>query len=117
MFFVRHVLIKFVDGFASNIVPISLPFFGEFSYEMLIGIDVLDLVAWLVVTRFAMGLVLRFWAGIGGANRVVVGVSSLLVRFFQMSMLIRKRARAIPIMAAGDVRCECPMCISWLDLV
>jgi hypothetical protein len=84
---------------------------------MLIGIDVQDLVAWLVVTRFAMGLVLRFWAGIGGANRVVVGVWSLLVHFFQMSMLIRKRARAIPIMAAGDVRCERPMCISWLDLV
>ncbi len=41
------VLIKFVVDVALNIVPISLPFFGEFSYEMLmwIGMDAFDLVA------------------------------------------------------------------------
>ncbi len=58
MLFVLHVLIKFIDDLASNIVPIYLPFFRSFPYEMLmlIGMDELDLVAWLVVTGFVMGL-------------------------------------------------------------
>ncbi len=97
-----------VDDLASNIVPIFLPFFGEFSYKMLmlIGMDKLDLVAWLVVTGFAMGLWWRLYVSIGGADGVGIGVSVLLVHFLQMSMPIRKMARAIPIMAAGDVNIQ-----------
>jgi len=102
------ILIKFVDDSALNIVPISVPFFGEFPYEMLMmmEMDVFNLVAWLVVTGLAMGLVLRSLAGIGGADGVSVGVSFLLMHFFQMSMPIRKITSAIPIMAAGDVNVQ-----------
>jgi len=66
------VLIKFVDNLASYIVPISLPFIGEFPYEMLmeIGMDVFDLVALLKGTGLAMGLGLRSGIGIGGADGV-----------------------------------------------
>jgi hypothetical protein len=63
------------------------------------GIDVFDLVAWLLVTSFVMGL----WGGLlismEGTKGVGIGVLFLLVHFFQMSMLTRKTARAIPIMA------------------
>jgi hypothetical protein len=52
------MLIKFVDDLALKIVPIPLPFFGEFPYEMLmeIRIDVFDLVALLKSTGLAMVL-------------------------------------------------------------
>jgi hypothetical protein len=52
-----HVLNKVIDDLASNIDPISVPFFEEFIYEMLmrIGMGEFDLVAWLEVTGFAMG--------------------------------------------------------------
>jgi len=81
---------------------------GSLSYEMLmlIGMDALDLVAWLVVTGFATGLMLRFWVGLGGANQVGIGVLFLLVHFLQIGMLIRKMARAITIMVAGDVNVQ-----------
>ena len=47
MIFTLRVLFKFIVYVASNIVPISLPFFGEFLHEMLmwIGMDAFDLVA------------------------------------------------------------------------
>jgi hypothetical protein len=49
---------NFIVDVALNIVPIYLPFFGEFLLEMLMwmGIDTFDLVAWLLVTGVAMGL-------------------------------------------------------------
>ena len=53
-------------------------------------------------------------AGIGGADGAGEGVSvdwDELKHFFQISMPIRKRARAIPIMAAGEVN------VCWFDLV
>ncbi len=59
------------------------------------------------VTGFAMGLVMRFWAGIGGADSVKVGFSSMWVHFFQMSIPMMKRVSAIPIVAAGDVNVQC----------
>jgi hypothetical protein len=99
--------IKFFDDLASNIVPISLPFFGEFPYEMLmlmeIRRDAFDLVALLKGTGLAMVLWLRSGIGIRGANGVGVGVSCLLDIFFQMSMPMMKMGSAIAIMAAGEV--------------
>jgi hypothetical protein len=35
MFFVLCILIKFIDEFALNIVPIYLPFLREFPYEII----------------------------------------------------------------------------------
>jgi len=64
------------------------------------GMDAFDLVAWLLVTGFMMVLWGGFWIGIGGADGGGIRVSFLLVHFFQLSMPIRKMARAIPIMAA-----------------
>ncbi len=93
---------------------ILFPFFGEFFHEMLIwiGIDAFDLVAWLFITSVTMGLWGWLEVGMGGADgagRVATAGFGLLKHFFQISMLIRKMARAIPIMAimaAGEVKVQ-----------
>ncbi len=87
-------------------------FFGEFHHETLIwiGIDTFDLVAWLLVTGVVRGPWVWFGVSIGGADGAG-GVASvgldLLQHFFQKIMPIRKMARAIPIMAAGEVKVQC----------
>ncbi len=105
------VLLKFVVDVALNIVPISLPFFGEFPYEMLmwIGMDAYDLVAWLLVASVARWIWGWLWVGIGGAEGAgggVSGVGGVLKHFFQISMPIRKRTKAMPIIAAGNVKVQ-----------
>jgi hypothetical protein len=62
-----------------------------------------------LVTGFAMGLWGGLWIGIGGAKGVgicILFLSVLLVHFFQMITPIRKTARAILIMAAGEVNVQ-----------
>jgi hypothetical protein len=95
------VLIKFIKY-------CSLPFFGEFPYEMLmeIGMDMFDLVALLKGTELAMGLGLRSGIGIEGADGVSVGVSCLLEHFFKMIMPMMKMASMIPIILAGEVNVQ-----------
>ncbi len=64
----------------------------------------------MLVNGFASGLLGWCGVGIGGADGVRMGVSAgvgLLKHFFQMSMPIRKMAKAIPIMAAGEVKVQC----------
>ncbi len=73
------------------------------------GMDVFDLVAWLLVTGWARCGRGWFGAGIGGANgaRRVASVDWVVLKhFFQINMPIRKRARAMPIMDAGEVNVQ-----------
>ena len=70
------------------------------------GMDAFDLVAWLLVAGWARCGRGWFGAGIGGADgagRVASVDWVVLKHFFQINMQIRKRARAMPIMAAGEV--------------
>ncbi len=73
------------------------------------GMGAFDLVAWLWVAGWARCGRGLFGAGIGGADGAGRGASVDLVvlkHFFQINMPIRKRARAMPIMAAGEVNVQ-----------
>jgi hypothetical protein len=51
--------------------------------------------------------------GADGTRRVASVGFGLLKHFFQISMPIRKMARAIPIMAAGEVKVQCVLA-GWI---
>ena len=93
--------------YCSNISP----FHREFLHEMLmwIGMDAFDLVAWLLVAGWARWLWGWLGAGIGGAEGAG-GDASIdcdgLKHFFQINMPIRKRTKAMTIMAAGEVNVQ-----------
>ncbi len=73
------------------------------------GMDAFDLVAWLFVAGWASCGRGWFGAGIGvpnGARRVASVDLVVLKHFFQINMPIRKRARAMLIMAAGEVNIQ-----------
>ncbi len=68
--------------------------------------------AWLLVAGVARWIWGWLWVGMGGADGAGGGASIVwgeLKHFFQIGMPIRKRARAMLIIAAGEVKGQWPL--------